>query len=247
MCDYETLLAKLHHLGFTEYEAKVYLALLRSHPATGYQVSKNSGVPRSMVYQTLQKLINKKAVFTLLSRPVTYSPVAPEEVIGNMKKLFLATADGLMHDLRQAEISRPLQYAVNISGSNQVLRRAREMIIGAKKSLVLAADAVQIKALTEELLQAQNRGLDMNLLVYGNLQTPFSRVYQHPQGHREQIFAMVADAKEVLVAEALAAHDLTGMYAQAPGVVLIVTRFIKSEMFMARKPKMTIQLDDAEK
>ena len=36
---------RLGQIGFTEYEAKVYLALLREYPATGYQLSKSSGVP----------------------------------------------------------------------------------------------------------------------------------------------------------------------------------------------------------
>lgn len=48
--------ADLTRIGFTEYEAKVYLALLRENPATGYQLSKSSGVPRSMVYEALGRL-----------------------------------------------------------------------------------------------------------------------------------------------------------------------------------------------
>ncbi|MDW8233947.1 MAG: helix-turn-helix domain-containing protein, partial [Roseiflexaceae bacterium] len=32
------VLEQLTALGFTEYEAKVYLALLQEHPATGYQI-----------------------------------------------------------------------------------------------------------------------------------------------------------------------------------------------------------------
>ncbi|MCZ7670869.1 MAG: helix-turn-helix domain-containing protein [Chloroflexi bacterium] len=56
MIDLRTALNKI---GFTEYEAKVYLALLREHPATGYQLSKESGVPRSMVYEALKRLHNR--------------------------------------------------------------------------------------------------------------------------------------------------------------------------------------------
>ena len=50
------MLQKLAQIGFTEYEAKVYLALLALNPATGYQLSKESGVPRSMVYEALKRL-----------------------------------------------------------------------------------------------------------------------------------------------------------------------------------------------
>ena len=47
---------ELAAIGFTEYEAKVYLALLEENPSTGYQLSKLSGVPRSMVYDALRRL-----------------------------------------------------------------------------------------------------------------------------------------------------------------------------------------------
>ena len=46
----------LTQIGFSEYEAKVYLALLHESPGTGYQLSKKSGVPRSMVYEALGRL-----------------------------------------------------------------------------------------------------------------------------------------------------------------------------------------------
>lgn len=50
------LLEQLTALGLTEYEARVYLALLTDHPATGYQISKLAGIPRSMVYEALGRL-----------------------------------------------------------------------------------------------------------------------------------------------------------------------------------------------
>ena len=39
------VLGALRSLGFTEYEAKVYLALVQSAPATAYEISHRSGVP----------------------------------------------------------------------------------------------------------------------------------------------------------------------------------------------------------
>jgi len=41
--------AKLVKIGFSEYEAKAYVALLRESPVTGYELSMLSGVPRSMI------------------------------------------------------------------------------------------------------------------------------------------------------------------------------------------------------
>ncbi len=58
-------IAVLEELGFSNYEAKAYLALLRDAPVTGYQLSKISGVPRSRIYETLEKLTRQGFVFSL--------------------------------------------------------------------------------------------------------------------------------------------------------------------------------------
>jgi sugar-specific transcriptional regulator TrmB len=50
------LIAELLKIGLTVYEARVYLELLHTSPATGYQLSKNAGIPRSMVYEALGRL-----------------------------------------------------------------------------------------------------------------------------------------------------------------------------------------------
>ena len=63
----DSLIEILQELGFTQYEAQCYLGLLRQHPLNGSQLSTVSGVPRSMVYQTLGRLEEKAAVVRLSS------------------------------------------------------------------------------------------------------------------------------------------------------------------------------------
>ena len=52
----EELLEHLKEIGFNSYESKVYLALLQYGKSTGYEVSKNSGVPQARAYDTLKFL-----------------------------------------------------------------------------------------------------------------------------------------------------------------------------------------------
>ena len=46
-------------LGFTEYEWRVYRALLTESPATAYRLGKASGVPLSRVYEAASRLVEK--------------------------------------------------------------------------------------------------------------------------------------------------------------------------------------------
>ena len=50
--------ALLQQLGFSEYEARAYLALLQRSPLNGYELAKVSGLPRANTYAVLQKLRN---------------------------------------------------------------------------------------------------------------------------------------------------------------------------------------------
>ena len=73
---------KLVRIGFSEYEAKTYVALLRESPVTGYQIAKLSGVPRSMVYEVLGKLVARGAAMTLRKEGSTqYAPVPAGEFL----------------------------------------------------------------------------------------------------------------------------------------------------------------------
>src|SRR6266542_3193328 len=55
--------ALLQQLGFSEYEARAYLALLQRNPLNGYELAKVSGLPRANVYAVLQKLEDRGRSF----------------------------------------------------------------------------------------------------------------------------------------------------------------------------------------
>ena len=46
----------LQRLGFGDYEARAYTALLQRSPMTGYEIAKLSRIPRANVYDILPRL-----------------------------------------------------------------------------------------------------------------------------------------------------------------------------------------------
>ena len=56
-----SMIAQLREFGFTESEAKVYVALLEGGAVSGYEASKLSGVARSKIYTILEALIQRGA------------------------------------------------------------------------------------------------------------------------------------------------------------------------------------------
>jgi len=56
------IISHLTELGFGEYEARAYTALVRRNPLTGYELAKVSGVPRPNIYAVIERLQHKGAV-----------------------------------------------------------------------------------------------------------------------------------------------------------------------------------------
>ena len=54
------IISHLIEVGFSEYEAKVYASLVKTNPATAYEIAKNSGIPTSKIYEVISKLQEKK-------------------------------------------------------------------------------------------------------------------------------------------------------------------------------------------
>ena len=67
-------IAQIRALGFSDYEARIYVGLLQNSPATAYELSKNSGIARANVYSTCETLVTKKAAQVIKNKP-RYNPV----------------------------------------------------------------------------------------------------------------------------------------------------------------------------
>ena len=112
-------MAALEKLGFSAYEARAYLALLRENPATGYQLAKLSGVPRSMIYEALGKLVARGAAMTLRKGETTqYAPVPPEEFLDQLHREHEELTDALRTIWR----AWPRRWISNTSGISRGTR-----------------------------------------------------------------------------------------------------------------------------
>ena len=86
------VIALLLQLGFSEYEARAYLALLQRNPLNGYELAKVSGLPRANVYAVLQKLEDLEIeTVAWCRRMLQHSPLA----LRMLKASLNAADDGL--------------------------------------------------------------------------------------------------------------------------------------------------------
>ncbi len=80
----EELIARLREtLELTEYEARVYLALVMYGALTVSEISRRSGVPRPKCYEVLRGLSSKGLVAVVSSKPVKYRTFPVKDGISN--------------------------------------------------------------------------------------------------------------------------------------------------------------------
>lgn len=203
------LVERLVEIGLTEYEAKAYIALLRLGPASGYQVAKESGVPRSTIYEILAKLVIRGAVLTQsFAEQVRYAPVAPEQFLGRLRREFQDSHDALLDGLSDlTKTAAPPGNTWNLAGRRNLFSYARQMIDQAKQEVALAVgDDDELDQLLPQLQGAKTRGVALTVIS----PTPYDAgevlVTVHPLGPslRQAIghgFTLVVDGREALLGE----------------------------------------------
>jgi sugar-specific transcriptional regulator TrmB len=204
-----SLVEQLGTVGFTEYEAKVYVALQRCSPATGYQIAKESGVPRSTIYEVLSKLIARGAAVTQsLGDMVRYTPVPPDLLLDRMRHEFEDTLDDLADGFKRttATPGAPGQ-TWNIVGRDNILAQARQMIERAQKEVaVVVGDDDELDELLVWLQQAQARKVALTAVAPVPYDAGNVPLVVHPQGPRLRQalghgLTLVVDGREVLIGE----------------------------------------------
>ncbi len=230
---------KLVKIGFSEYEAKAYLALLRESPATGYQLSKTSGVPRSMIYEVLGKLTARGAAMTLRKGDSTqYAPVPVDELLDQLLEEQEELVVSLKGDLAHLASAPDLEYVWNIEGQENILAKAEEMIDQAKTRVYLALLPVTFPDLRPALIEAIGRGVQVVVYTTGDLDLPDSQVVVASTSEEALSQAgglgliLVIDGEEVLIGEWLTATQARASWTSSPLLVFIAEHHLRTDLYL---------------
>jgi len=232
-------IAKLVKLGFSEYEAKAYIALLRESPVTGYQLSKTSGVPRSMIYEVLGKLTTRGAAMTLRKGNSTqYAPVPADEFLDQLQREHEVLTTSLKDDLATLASPADLEYVWNIEGHENIMAKAREMISQAKSRIYLALVPATCQTLQPTLEEATGRGVRVVLYSTSDVAMTGCRVVvahvsEETLGQARGLgLVLVIDGEEVLIGEWLTATQARASWTSSPLLVFIAEHHLRTDLYL---------------
>ncbi len=108
------VIEQLLHLGLTRHEAQIFVTILRAGEITAREISKNLGIHRGVVYQSLAKLRNFGMIENTLSNPSKSIVINSDDALKNlvlMKKNDYVTSQKISEDIMSElnEISSPVQ------------------------------------------------------------------------------------------------------------------------------------------
>lgn len=234
----EALTHDLLAIGFTEYEARVYLALLRKHPATGYQIGKQAGIPRSMVYEALGRLHTRGAVLKADEQGAAlYRPLPPDVLLQRHDQQHQRQMERLSKGLSELYAARDETRLWAISGRGTVLSYAARMIQEAASELWLVLTDRNLDELREAIGQADARGVRISTLLTGSEALAHGRVVYHPPLESElqeltDALVVVVDRNEALIGSG--AEEITATVTNNRDLVLIARQFVWMELFTQR-------------
>jgi len=232
---------RLMKIGFSEYEAKAYMALLRESPITGYQLSKISGVPRSMIYEVLGKLTVRGAAMTLRRGDSTqYAPVPAEEFLDQLIEEQERLIASLKDDLAHLTSAPNLEYVWNIEGRENILAKAEEMIDQAKVCIYLALLPATFPDLRSALQEAIERKVRVVIYTTGEIGLPGGQIVIAPMSEEALSQAgglgliLVIDGEEVLIGEWLTANRARASWTSSPLLVFIAEHHLRTDLYLPR-------------
>lgn len=237
MADREAL---LQQLGFSEYEARAYLALLRRSPLNGYELAKSAGLPRANVYAVLQKLEERRAVLRQETPAgVRYAPVDPRELTGQMAQQFQRAVEAAQHELGDLYAPPEPGYIWNIQGYAALLDHARALINAAQAQLTLAVWPAEARGLAEVLALAERRGVAITTLclkacaeVCGGCRGQLHRYSVAPEQSASWLI-VIGDESELLAGEISPAGEAAALRTRQELSVSMSSWYIRNSIALA--------------
>ena len=231
-------------LGFSHYEARCYVGLLESQPATGYGVAKTTGVPQPKVYEALRKLKTRGAARELAGEPVRFTATPPEDLLDALEGTFsrrVELARHVSHNLAGRSRGMNLEVVERLTSLDQVIDAAVETLRGARRRIYLSATAAELTALRGPIEDAVGRLVDVVILSFGRATLPMDglRVFHHRstdgavyRHHQARHVALVADSRRTIYGVAADGNDWQGVITSSLPIIAAVKSFIRHDIDM---------------
>jgi len=227
------LVEKLIRIGFSEREARAYMALLKSSPMTSDMLAQLSGIPCSLGSQIAEQLVEHGAAITLPTGPgLKYAPIPADELLDRIQQEHADLITSIRKDLRSYASALDPDPVWTIEGEANILARAAAMIGQATKRIYMGALPATLEAVRPALEPAIERAVQVVIYTTSHIDLPGARVIVTPcpdaglQHLNGAGMILVRDGQEALIGEWLAPSRAQASWTRGPTLVSIVEQHL---------------------
>ena len=236
-------ISELQALGFSEYEARCYLTLLRVQPATAYEIAKQARLQRPNVYGAIEGLEKKGAVQPISTHPARYVPVSPERLLDGIATATSRRCRDLGITLSAIDQADATEYVWLVEGERAIFDKIEEMIAQAKAHVWIKAPLSRLAPHEPALRAAAARGLSIILVLFGDLEDirdldlgPGVKVYAHEGngvvvGQGDALVTITVDFSEALTVNTSGRGH--GAHTRSGPIVGLAESLIRHEIYLA--------------
>ena len=246
----------LRNLGFTEYEAKTYVALVKIASGTASDIHLVSGIPRSAVYGALNKLEERGVIEVQSSKPMRYRAVPPKNALEKLKNNFIAGSEDALASLEEVyqtqKTGARAEAVWTINGVKNVSSKIIEMVRGAQEDIIFAASYPAFHEVAEtysvfrdikgEIINRIEEGITVR--ITGSQNAGLEEIAREIQGAQVRAFPtdksttgggiLIVDGAEVLIAVVsenanTGMQDIVAICTDGVGAVSIFKHFVETE------------------
>jgi Predicted transcriptional regulators len=177
----------LTQIGFTEAQAKLYLALLSIGKTDAKNLAKQANVPRQAAYRTLGELQEKGLVERIISLPQEYRAIPLRDGLAVMIRLkaseytqVMENAKEFLHRYDIAQEQMPSEDEFNISiieGKETIVRKSRNATNGANQQICIISTFQRWTLVNMEIYDAVEEALKRGVKYRAIIEKPAGDFY----------------------------------------------------------------------
>jgi len=238
----EAIVNRLQVLGFSLYEARVYVGLLRHGPQNGNELSKSAGLPSSKVYSTLERLAGKGIVHSVRrnSTTTTYICIEPQELLQRLRDGFVEPLEYLEGTLPALATFEPAAEVLSVVGLEPIRENSRSIVHEARAEIYVSLWSDDLATLAPDLEEADARGVRIFGMLYGDDLPAAGSWFTHSyrgivsERIRGRMLTLVADGEAALIAHIPRRGEPSGVRTRNPVLALITREYLHHDIVLQR-------------
>lgn len=239
----EHIINSLKQNGFTEYESKIYISLLESHPANGNMIALSSGVPGPKVYENLRRMQEKGYVYFVSggdkSNTTRYSPVPYQKLLKIFEEDFFENYNLLEKEFKTIEASGDQEWMelFHIDGYEPSIQAIKEEINRAENQILFSGWSKDITVIYEHLVNAHKRGVKIVSIIFDDYtqKLPWVNIKHIALESSKQRHAgelnIVFDERKVIIVEALTDSEYS-VVSSHQSLINVTVNYIRHDIYV---------------